>query len=163
MRYSLLLLLSIFSFNTSAYDNEAGHYKALAGSAALAAKDEHVKVFDFKVSNIFRDTRITHENLADASEHGAYQRSSQQNDLSKLTALRLSLNLYFNKKGSWPDKKWMKSELQSVLLQQGASSKLWAIQNYWKSSSGFYLLLKNSVSGSTIKMEGDRGGGVSWE
>lgn len=168
MRYSLLVLLSIFSFNTSAYEYEIGHNKALAGLTVLAAKDGHEKTLNFKASNIFRDTRITYENLADASGPGADQRpglanSSQQNDLSKLTALRVALKMYFNEKGNWPDKSWLKSELQSVLLMQGASSKLWVIQNYWKTSSSFYLLLKHSVDGTTVKMKGNKEGGVSWE
>ena len=162
MRYSLLILLSIFSFNTPAYEHETAHNKTLAESAALVVKDEHEKTFNFKATNIFQDTRITYKSLADASEPGADHRSSQQNDLGKLAALRVALKLYFNERGSWPDKSWIKSELQSVLLQQGASSKLWVIQNYWKTSSSFYLLLKNSVNDSTVKMKGSREGGVSW-
>ncbi len=163
-----LFLLSLSSFSVFAYGNQAVPNKILAAPTAPAAKDGHELAFNFKVVNIFQNVRLVYENLADAGEPAIGQQSSlanssRQNDLSKLTALRVALKMYFSESGSWPDKAWLKGELQSVLLTQGASSKLWAIKNYWKTSASFYLLLSNPANGATVKMKGNKAGGVSWE
>lgn len=91
----------------------------------------------------------------------AYKNSTSQNDRSKLSGLRVMLRLYFNDHGSWPKRSWLQTELRNSLEEQGAAKDLWYIIKYWQSGSGFYLILKNSTSGSTVKMKGNDKGGIS--
>jgi hypothetical protein len=229
----------LLSFNMPVIGDDAAHNKALADSAALAAKDSYQQGIDNKLANRFEDARIKFGNLAEFPEPGteqwaglaadelkyglpmheanywlikmgaasannesiepylkkaelrlrqvlelnidkperifkaqqmlsqttitrqAYVNVAQQKHRGSLSGLKIKLKVYFNEHGSWPQKRRLQDDLNNLLAEEGAARNLWLIHEYWQSSAGFYLTLKNSSSGSSIKMKGNDSGGIS--
>lgn len=241
MRKLLVLFLMFISIESMAVDQDAAHNKALADSAALAAKDKYQDGISAKLDNRFDDAQSTFGILVDFPEAGAeewtrlasdelnygllmhevqylmaklgdhnlnsfkrdeyvakaegllqnvielnfskperiskaqqllsqltlakraLENVSQQSGRSIVSVVKFSLKSYYQKRGMWPNKKWLQKQLQSTLEQQGAPKDLWIIKDYWNSSSGFYLVMNDSTSGGITKLKGDEKGGITAE
>lgn len=74
---------------------------------------------------------------------------------SSLTPLRMSMRMYFNDYGKWPEQNWLREELARVLGRARYSEDKLSIDEYWTDRNRFTLRLLDASSRKVLLMEGD--------
>jgi len=121
------------------------------------------QVIELNIDNPERIMKAQELLSQSAISRQAFNNVNKLDNRNKLTKLKISLALFFQDSGKWPDNRWLAQELETVLTDQGAPRKLWKIHKYWNSDAGFYLILKNSDDGSMLTMKANDKGTITME
>jgi len=156
LRYGLLMhevnhLILKFGRSAHSSDKQA-QYRQLA-------ENKLNEIIDLNGDNVQRVTEAQSK-LDQLNVSGAYvEQARSANTLASLSPIRLSIQLYYQSRGQWPDQRWLAAELKELLDRAHISDSQVLIKRYWRNQDKDYrLILLDRVSNEEYTITGDATG-----